>query len=521
MNLQEHLELYDLPKDLEQKIKKAWENDRMNEPTYVQAMKELFPEHSAEIKNIAKSAKDTQGGKLQYAMEGIDKDSKTDVADKYADYLVNQGTVQPVVIDNTTIFYEFDPETKRWSHVPIQMLRKRITKDLKKEPFNINVTDYMKNEFESSLKDHPNYVDFENFGLKENQLLLKNGKIIDLEEPIGELDKSDRSAKKEDYALNGVNAELKPDLWHEYDVLIDDFIAETIPDDDERRALQQFLGYCLAWPSDQYQSALLLIGPTDSGKSTLLKVFKEFFKHSNVSSVSMPQIGQQNAHHVSKLKESVINIDQDMADQNIQSKHRIKKAVGKEEIYADPKHEDGYEMKPVANFMMASNHPPDFSDADEAFLNRFLTIEAPNTISDEDKDRDLLDKLTTEKCLNWLLLWAIDGYEDLMTEGSFAVNRGPDETKMFWSHYGDEVHQFINQNVERGTDESGNVTTQDVYDVYKGWCEDNYEEAKSFQKFVVSAQEHPIMVKRRAVPQDVVGGGRRQCFIDIEVDAPL
>jgi len=514
------LEAFNLPENLEKQLEKAKEKNRLKDDVYIEALQDQHPEYSDEIEQIALKARRNASMDIEEFFQGTDKENKSQVAHRYAEYQIHQADTIPVLIDDKTLFFRYNKDSKTWREISLKIIHKEMDRDLSQDPINMSVTQHVHNEFQSKMKNNGFFVEWSNFGLREDQLLLKNGMIMDLESPEGELGKDMRPAAKDDYALNAVNAVYEEHAYEKYSGnALDDFICSTIPDDGERRAFQQFLGNCLMSPSDDFESALLILGPTDSGKSTLLKVVKHFFNESNTSTISFPQIGQKNAHHVDELKQSVLNFDHDMAMKNIEAKHRIKKAVSKEEIYADPKHADGYTINPIANFMIASNHPPDMQDADDAFFNRFVTIEAPETVSDKDKDRNLLDKVTSDKCMNWLLSWALEGYEDLKVSGCFAVNRDARETKEFWSKYGDTVDRFINELVSRGTEDSKNVATADVFECYEQWCRDNFEDPEARQTFTKRASDHPIMTKKRAIPFD--GVNRRQCFVDIEVDMPL
>ena len=523
MNQEDVLDTVNIPEKLENQLKDAIDEEKLTEKVYVDALKDSYQDYKEEISFVAQRFRDNQDVKVKDALKGVNHDSKTDLAHAYADIQINHKNTKPVVIDSTTLFFRYKSESRTWEQIDLDMLHKELDQDLTKDPINETVTQHLHNEFSSKMKNHYNYVDWENFGLNPEQVLMKNGKILELENYDEEnpMHKVTREAQKQDYAINAVNAIYDPDADIKYeDTRLEEFIRDTIPNDEELEALQQFLGFCLMWPSDKYEKSLLLLGPTDSGKSTLLKVIKHFFKESNTTEISFPQLGQERAFHVDELKQSVINFDHDMAEKALKQRARVKKIISKEEIYADPKMEKGYTMKPVSNFIIASNHPPDHDGADDAFLKRFLTIEAPTTVSEEDKERDLLEKLTTEKAMNWLFHWAVDGYESLMTMNRFAVNRGPKETKELWSKYGGTVSRFVNEQVSRGTDDARNIPTRQLFETYKVWCEEEYEEPESFQVFVSKAADHPIMTKKKAFSFEE-SAERRMCFVDIEVKMSL
>lgn len=468
----------------------------------MEALKDLHPEFEDLLMGLHEEVSEDETAQFNVAeYDERQPGVKQEIAMDYADFLVRGKNIRPVVIDSTTLFYEYDEERKVWEEVKWEMVKKRANKRL--ADF---WTRHTKNQFKQSLEDHYRFIEWEDVGLKEDEILMKNGEILDLE--TGER----REATKEDYALNAVNAVYKEDAESE---VLEDFIAKTFPFEDEREALQEFLGYTLMFPSDKYETALLILGQTDTGKSTFLEVLEKFYEPANTTNISFPQLGHERAFHIDKLKESVVNLDHDMSAQNIDNYSRLKKLISKEGVFADPKGDAGYDMKSRANFIIASNNAPDDDGADEAFYNRFLTIQAPNRVPPEEQDRELVDKLTTEEELNWLLKWAIKGWKRLEEQNRFTVERSEYETKKVWTKYGDSIDKFIHDQITRDLDEGKNIPSTDVYEAYKLWCETELEDPVSQQKFIARAADHPDMEKKKSMAYD--GSGPRSCFKHIEV----
>lgn len=433
------------------------------------------------------------------AVEHRNKD-KQEKAQIYADWLIEEKNIRPVLIDSATLYYQYDPDNKRWSEIDFELIKKKAHRDI-----GTDLTRHFFTQFKLSFQNHYKYKEFEDLGLEPEELLLKNGKILNLE------DMSKREAKKEDMALNAVNTVYNPEAEAEN---LEDFIHRTLDTEEDVKTVQEYLGYCLKWPSAKYEKALLILGYTDTGKSTLLEIFEKLFEKSNTTKIGFPEIGMKRAFHVDKLTDSVINFDRDMDDKEIPRKSRIKKAISNEELFADPKGEQGYNFKPRTKFMIASNNAPKDNNATDAFYNRFLTVKATTRVDEEDKDRELVDKLTTEEHLQWLLNWAIEGLHRLESQNRFTGEMTEYETKKTWDKFGSSTQRFISEQIKKGTDESGNLPTQDVYDAYKVWCETKLESPVTSKKFIAQAASHPDLVKRKAQSKN---GSRRSCFIDIEV----
>jgi len=431
-------------------------------------------------------------------------DSKQELAQEYANWLIEEANIVPVWIGSngksTTIFYRYNPLNHTWSEVQIEMIRKKAKKDLQTD-YNKN----MKQEIKNQLTDHYKYIEFEEMGLPENEVLLKEGKILNLETC------ETREVEKSDYALNCLNAKYDSEAEAEE---LQQFINRTIDNEDMVKTLQEYIGYTLTWPNNKYEKMLLILGNTDTGKSTLLQVIEKLFEESNLTKLSFPQIGMDRAFHIKDLKDSVLNIDSDMDDQAIKRKSRVKKVVSKEEVFVEPKGDSGFTMTPRANFIVTSNDAPDDAGATDAYYNRFLTLTATNRVSEKEKDRELVEKLTSDESMDWLLSWAIEGLQRLQEQNCFTCNRTEYETKKIWDRFGNSVQKFISEQITLDREEGDNIPTTDLYETYKLWCETELEQEVTRQKFIAQAASHPDLTKRKTDAKD---GSRRMCFVDIEV----
>jgi len=436
----------------------------------------------------------------QFPLNSYQGFNKTELAQEYADWLIEKCRIRPVWIPGTTIFYRYDNLTNTWNQVDKELILKKAKHDLRGR-----WTNHSKRELLNQFEHHQNYIEFEEMGLPENKFLLKDGQVIDLEtrelEPV----------KPQMYPLNSLNTTYNPDAEGQE---LKQFIEETIDKEEMVKSLQEFLGYTLTWPSSKYEKMLLILGGTDTGKSTLVEVIEELYGESTLTKISFPQLGMDRAFHVPDLKDSILNIDTDMEDKDIQRKSRVKKIVSKEEIYAEAKGKDGYKMQPKANHLVTSNNCPEHSDATDAYFNRFITLTATTRVPEEKKDRELSEKLKSEENIQWLFKWALDGLDRLNRQNDFTWNPTEYETKKLWDRFGNSVQQFIADQITVDSQEGCNIRTTDIYEAYEDWMEENLDDKVGRNEFIALASNHPDMTKRKALAHD---GGEASCFVDIKV----
>lgn len=476
--------------------------EQLQDDSYLDALKDMAPEHADLIEGLKDDLKAESGESAQFPVSQYQGEDKTTIAQELANWLVDEKCIKPVVLDGSTLFYEYDRSSKVWSQKDWEIIQKIPSKHVQSQ-----ATTHFLNQFRQSFKHHHKIMHFEDLGLDSSEVLLKDGQILDMD------DMETRPAKMDDKAINCVNASYQEDAEPNR---IKQFLERTIDTEDGLKTLQEYLGYTLTWPSTKYEKALLILGNTDTGKSTLLELLEKFFERSETTNMSFPDIGMERSFHVGRLKDSVVNIDHDMDDKNIKSHSTLKKAISNNKMMADPKGSDGYQFRPRARFLIASNNSPDDSGSGQAFYNRFLTLQATKRVSEDEKDRELVDKLSSEENMSWLLNWAIEGLKRLQEQNRFTLNRTEYETKKLWDKFGTSTQKFVSEQIEVDHDEGKNIPTEDLYNTYKDWCETELATPVSQYEFVSTASDCADMHKAKVQAYD--GTGRRSCFKNLTLN---
>ena len=93
----------------------------------------------------------------------------------------------------------------------------------------------------------------------------------------------------------------------------------------------------------------------------------------------------------------------------------MKQLTGGDTLKARKFYQDFYEIRPTWKIVLAANHKPTIRGADHAVWRRIKLVPFTVTISDEEKDKDLAQKLRTE----WpgILAWMVRGCMDWQQHG--------------------------------------------------------------------------------------------------------
>ena len=246
------------------------------------------------------------------------------------------------------------------------------------------------------------------------------------------------------------------------------FIGETVRGEDIQK-LQEYCGYLLMHWDQRFKKALMLLGPNDSGKSTLSDTLAYILGEENVSGESMHDLAE-NRFSPANLVDRLANINAELDSDGISSIGTFKKLTGNERVVrAERKNKDAFQFRVTAKMVFAANRVPDVKDADDAFYERMLLVSMPNTFSRSERDPELRGKLRSEA--SGILNWMIEGYSRLVAQGRFSTERDLDSKRDFWEAYGDPVERF-KQNCLTVTGDGNDMELQsELYDRFKEYCQ--------------------------------------------------
>jgi len=346
-----------------------------------------------------------------------------------------------------------------------------------------------------------NYIRSVDIGAVEEKMCVENG-MLDLSDP--------QEPKLEDHSpehplTSHLPVEYDPDAecpeWRA-------FVEEVVPDEGDRQTLQEFAGYCLQHWNCDLKRALLLLGPTDSGKSTFLKVLRGVFGGDNVANVSVQGFGKK--YQTATLPGSIVNIRNDLDSSIVYNTGMIKEVIAGDTVKVRQIYGEPFDYTPTQKHLFAANQVPEIEDADNAFYNRWLHVEFPNSVPDDEQvdgyHRQLLDEASG--ILNWML----EGYARLMAnDEGFTVDPPVEQKRQLWQSYGDSVDRFAGECVDYNP--GYEADEQAVYNRYVGFCQDNGLPAQEKAELTKA-------LKKQGVAQTRLGprGDRTRCYKGVIVD---
>lgn len=243
---------------------------------------------------------------------------------------------------------------------------------------------------------------------------------------------------------------------------VDDWLEWFAPDENNRKMLMQYLGYCFTADNGK-QKMMVLQGAGCDGKSTLLSLLQHSVGVSNCSFVSLQDLTARFSAWM--LTNKLLNVCADLPSTPISEASKIKQLTGEDTIVAEEKGKSQYSFCNYAKMMFSTNKPLRFTnEATFAFARRLLIFKTQNTITSPDDtiQQKLYD--CTERFI-WLCMTAL---HEMYLEGRIYESSTSKEEVAQIYHNSDSVKAFLDDCTQK--DESTRIKTTALYDAYKNWA---------------------------------------------------
>lgn len=301
------------------------------------------------------------------------------------------------------------------------------------------------------------------------ELNLINGMVDPLTGDIREHFHMDYSTLRLNYMFN---ENAKCELWLK---IIGEILENNIC---KISMLQEFFGYCLTKDTTQHK-ALLLLGESRSGKSTILQTLRGVIGDRNCSSVPLKFIN--NPQYTPMLINKLVNIDTDVSAKAAEFEAEFKTITSGEPVACNQKFVAAFDFVPYCKIVMAANIFPKITDHSSAFYKRLILIPCDRVFDDKEQNRNLSKQLKEE--LPGILNWSIEGLKRLRYRGMFEQSDFMKEAVKDLEDDNNPVNRFFEEHIE--IDQSDNIYLEKgyLYEIYKKWSDNNREYPLSTSKF--------------------------------------
>lgn len=275
-----------------------------------------------------------------------------------------------------------------------------------------------------------------------------------------------RQAKKEDFLTYQLPFEYKPQAKAP---TFQSYLDKVLPEQEKQLIIAEYLGWIFIKHSSgilKLEKALILCGDGRNGKSVFFDTVKALFGQKYFSTYSLETITNPKGYERIEIGDKLLNYCSEISGKLNASS--FKQMVSGEPIEAQRKYQDPVILQNYAKFIFNSNELPKEVEQTKGFFRRFLIVPFEVTISEEETDTGLAQKII-EKELSGVFNWALEGLERLLTNKSFTYCQACSEAVDQYRKESDSVSQFI--------EEEGLIKSQDnkirlseLYGKYQYYC---------------------------------------------------
>lgn len=238
------------------------------------------------------------------------------------------------------------------------------------------------------------------------------------------------------------------------------FLDRVLPEREAQMVLQEFIGYCMT-PRHTLEKMLLLYGEGQNGKSVTLEVIEALLGAVNVSYLSLSDLTNDEVKR-SAIEGKMVNISHESGkDVNA---NVLKQLTSGERVLIKYLYRDPYETRSYGKFIAAFNQLPRAENT-FGFFRRLIILPYEVTITEEEKDSQLTDKLKNE--LSGILNWVLAALPDLMTRRKFTHSESCHKAYEQYRLQSDNVRLFYNEMCEPC---DMDMPAKELYAAYRNYC---------------------------------------------------
>jgi P4 family phage/plasmid primase-like protien len=259
------------------------------------------------------------------------------------------------------------------------------------------------------------------------------------------------------------------------------FLARITDQNSElQRFSQRMSGYALTGITREH-ALFFPYGTGANGKSvfitTISNVMSDYAKTAPMEAFT----ASTNEHHptdLAGLQGARLVTATEVEDGKHWAESKLKRLTGGDKIAARFMRQDFFEFAPQFKLIIAGNHKPGLRAVDEAIRRRINLIPFTVTIPEEERDKDLTEKLRVES--GGILQWMIDGCLDWQQQGLNPPAVVREATEDYFAGE-DAIGRWLEERCD--IDPTHSSAIGDLFENWRGWCYRNAEPDCSQKRF--------------------------------------
>ena len=225
-------------------------------------------------------------------------------------------------------------------------------------------------------------------------------------------------------------------------LIFEAYLNRVLPDLKLQYILAEFLGYVFMKHGHKglkLEKALLLYGSGANGKSVFFDVVNALFGLQNTSTYSLYNLTNERGEYRAKIANKLVNYASEINGKLESS--IFKQLVSGEPVEARALYGQPYTISQYAKLIFNCNELPKDVEHTNAYFRRFLIVPFNETISEEEKDIQLADKIIDNE-LSGVFNWVLAGLSRLLKQQEFTYSEAVKQAVEDYKSKSDSVKMF-------------------------------------------------------------------------------
>ena len=287
-----------------------------------------------------------------------------------------------------------------------------------------------------------------------------------------------------------------------YDSTVDDVFNRLSCDDKDIRAvIEEAIGFCFYRKNELSQTTFIFVGDKANGKSTLLAMIKRLLGYENYAALDMEELDER--FSTIQLANKLANIGDDLSNNFLQGKtvSTFKKVASGNTLKGEFKGKDIVYFEPYCKQFYSTNDLARMKDPTGAILRRLLIIPMNAYFSKDNTDYDpyIIDKLTSENAMEYLINISLEGLQRVLTNNSFTTTSAINEQLDDFNRANNPLINFVEECECDSADYLTTTPITTIYSRYTVYCEENGympENRTTFSKRLATTCDFKSCTKR-------------------------
>jgi phage/plasmid-associated DNA primase len=277
-----------------------------------------------------------------------------------------------------------------------------------------------------------------------------------------------------------------------------DVVELIIPDEMERKTLQEHVGSCL-YRKMLYDKSIIIYGKTRNGKTTFMQIIEAVLGEANTATISLQELSKN--FRLYTLWRKLFNFMDELPPDAVRNTSAFKTLQGGGRTTIEQKYGIPFEASLYAKSIFAANLLPMAANKDDdGYYSRIIVLHAPNTFLTEEQigpdglqdgeynaDPNLVDEIISNPDnLSGILNWMLEGLARLNEQKGYSLKLTLEENKARYDAMAapeGELGKFIDMICYRDYSGNGGVRKADLKAMYEVYCRVAKIPSPSMQEF--------------------------------------